>query len=53
MYQCHCCGAEFEEPAVLRYNEYHGEFRERWLVYICPECGDEEIEEVVENAEDK
>lgn len=49
MYRCLMCGAEFEEPL----HEPAGMFMFIPMVHdVCPECGDDCIEEIEQEDED-
>lgn len=41
-YRCFRCGAEFEEPVFVEDGTFLGN---TVGYYICPECGDDEVEE--------
>ena len=51
-YYCHNCHTYFEEPESRSYDDLHAfdSFADPWSagtsVYVCPECGSEEISEV-------
>lgn len=46
-YVCDDCGAIFDEPEVVRWEENHGEgMIEPWATCVCPVCGSEEIEPI-------
>lgn len=50
MYQCCNCDAVFEEPKVV-YERYGLEYPPFEKIYVCPECGVDDMEEVEEDDE--
>lgn len=44
MYQCKWCKNRFDEPYIKRWTEDYGEHFEQ---EVCPDCGDDDIEELV------
>lgn len=53
MYRCEHCGAIFEEPLEKRWKEPMPDgFFEPWCVDVCPDCGEEGIEELFEEVVD-
>lgn len=54
MWRCECCGATFEEPFTKTVMENLDGENGWWrhTEAFCPECGEEQIEEVNEDAED-
>ena len=49
MWRCYWCGAEFEEPD----EEPEGHFMYNPVVsYHCPECWDDDIEEIEDGEDD-
>lgn len=50
MYECYNCGCRFEEPKVTY--ETHGlEYPPFQKIYVCPECGVDDMGEVEEDDE--
>lgn len=50
MYRCNNCGEIFEEPKAIY--ERHGlEYPPFEKIYVCPECGVDDMEEVDEDDE--
>ena len=50
MYRCNHCEAVFEEPKVVY--ETHGlDYPPFEKVYVCPDCGIDDMEEVDEDEE--
>ena len=51
-YYCHSCHTYFNKPELADYDDLHDydSFADPWSagkdVYVCPECGSEEISEV-------
>lgn len=44
MWRCNWCGAEFEEPDSV--DEGNHFMFNRLVSLVCPECGDDDIEEI-------
>jgi len=48
VYKCCNCGEEFEEPEVIKeFHGFHDGMCEKF--YVCPFCGDDEIEIIRED----
>ncbi|MGB3972846.1 MAG: hypothetical protein WBL58_01605 [Peptococcia bacterium] len=57
MYKCWNCEAIFEEPVYKEFTEEYEawgrNFTEKHVEALCPECGDDEFEEWIEEEEDE
>lgn len=58
MYRCKNCGCRFDEPKELNstWEAYYGisdmfDYSTPRTIYVCPECNDDEIEEIYPETE--
>ena len=53
LWKCDMCGMTFDVPGVRKWREFHGEFYEPMAVDVCPFCGSEYLDIVIDEEEEE